>query len=62
MNVVVLDTGVEEEIPLPNVKLNTLRKVLEYCEMHRGDTPAEIEKPLRSNNLYVIIVNLVLNM
>jgi hypothetical protein len=43
---------VEEEIPLPNVKYATLTKVMEYCTLHRNDTPPEIEKPLRSNNLY----------
>lgn len=48
---IIEDTGLEEEIPLPNVKLQTLRKVMEYCKMHENDTPPEIEKPLRSNNL-----------
>ena len=46
----------EEEIPLPNVKLQTLKKVIEYCNMHRQDEPAEIEKPLKSANLYPIMI------
>ena len=25
--------------------------ILEYCEYHKKDTPPEIEKPLKSNNL-----------
>jgi hypothetical protein len=48
----IIDTVVEEEIPLPNLKYATLTKVMEYCTLHRNDTPPEIEKPLRSNNLY----------
>ena len=28
------DTGTEEEIPLPNVKMAILKKIMEYCEKH----------------------------
>jgi len=49
------DTGTEEEIPLPNVKATTLKKILEYCEKHRKDTPPEIEKPLRTSNLAELV-------
>lgn len=51
ISTIIEDTGTEEEIPLPNVKLNVLKKVMQYCEMHRNDTPPEIEKPLRSDKL-----------
>ncbi|CAD8047432.1 unnamed protein product [Paramecium primaurelia] len=51
INTIIDDTGSEEEIPLPNVKSSILKKVIQYCELHRNDTPPEIEKPLRSNNL-----------
>ena len=50
-----LDTGTDEEIPVPNVKTSILKKVLEYCEKHKNDNPPEIEKPLKSNNLYEIV-------
>jgi len=40
---------------LPNVKKQTLLKILEYCEKHRGDEPPEIEKPLKTSNLSEIL-------
>ena len=45
------DSGVEEEIPLPNVKRSILNKIIEFCNHIKDNTPPEIEKPLRSNNL-----------
>ena len=45
------DAGVEEDIPLPNVKKNILTKVVEFCTYLNEHPPPEIEKPLRSNNL-----------
>lgn len=50
---IIEDTGIEEEIPLPNVKQSVLKKVMQYCEMHKNDDPPEIEKPLRSDKLYL---------
>lgn len=44
-------SGTEDEIPVPNVKSKTLKKVVEYCTMHKDSTPPEIEKPLKSTNL-----------
>ena len=45
------DSGVEEEIPLPNVKRAILDKIISFCSYIKDNTPPEIEKPLRSNNL-----------
>ena len=45
------DTGKEGEIPIPNIQLHILRKVLEYCEHYRSRNPKEIKKPLVSKNL-----------
>ena len=28
---------------------------MEYCERHRNDTPPEIEKPLKTSNLYELV-------
>jgi len=50
-----LDAGADEEIPLPNVKINVLRKVLEYCEKYKNENPPEIEKPLKSTNLAEVV-------
>jgi len=46
-----IDCGTEDEIPLSNVNSNCLSKVLEYCENHKKDEPAEIQKPLKTTNL-----------
>lgn len=45
------DSGVEEEIPLPNVKKSILTKIVDFCTYIKDNTPPEIEKPLRSNNM-----------
>ena len=45
------DTGKEGEIPIPNIQLPILKKVIEYCEHYRSTTPKEIKKPLVSKNL-----------
>lgn len=45
-----IDAGTEEEIPIPNVNAKTLKKVIEYCTMHKNNVPPEIEKPLKSAN------------
>ncbi|KAF4727623.1 suppressor of kinetochore protein mutant, partial [Perkinsus olseni] len=45
------DGGVDEEIPLPNVKTAILAKVIEYCKHHKDNPPDEITKPLKSTSL-----------
>ncbi|KAK6843115.1 E3 ubiquitin ligase complex SCF subunit scon-3 [Apiospora arundinis] len=38
------DAAVSETIPIPNVTESVLRKVIEWCEHHRGDPPATNEE------------------
>eukprot|EP01016_Furgasonia_blochmanni_P011810 TRINITY_DN154_c0_g1_i6.p2 TRINITY_DN154_c0_g1~~TRINITY_DN154_c0_g1_i6.p2 ORF type:complete len:163 (+),score=59.82 TRINITY_DN154_c0_g1_i6:152-640(+) len=52
---VIDDTGTDEEIPLPNVKSATLKKIIQYCEKYKNENPPEIEKPLKSANLAEIV-------
>jgi S-phase kinase-associated protein 1 len=49
------DTGGDDEIPLPNLRITILKKIMEYCEYHKNDNPAEIEKPLRTTNLAELV-------
>ncbi|RPB05664.1 E3 ubiquitin ligase SCF complex, Skp subunit [Choiromyces venosus 120613-1] len=38
------DVGeVTEAIPIPNVNENVLKKVIEWCEHHKGDPPAQAD-------------------
>eukprot|EP00917_Polyrhabdina_sp_WS-2016_P028949 GHVP01061727.1.p1 GENE.GHVP01061727.1~~GHVP01061727.1.p1 ORF type:complete len:191 (-),score=32.34 GHVP01061727.1:75-599(-) len=43
-------TGVQEEIPLPNVSTAILEKIVLYCNYHKDAPPEEIQKPLKSND------------
>mmetsp|Transcript_22021 Transcript_22021/g.62603 ORF Transcript_22021/g.62603 Transcript_22021/m.62603 type:complete len:171 (-) Transcript_22021:260-772(-) len=43
------------EIPLPNVKSQVLRKVIEFCEHHLQEPMTEIEKPLKSQNMADVV-------
>jgi len=45
------DAGLDEEIPLPNVKSSILQKVIDYCKQHKESPPEEIGKPLKSHVL-----------
>eukprot|EP00894_Picocystis_sp_ML_P002990 jgi/Pico_ML_1/53507/g4042.t1 len=38
------DTGIEEQIPLPNVSSKILSKVIEYCTYHVNATKAQEDK------------------
>ena len=38
------DSGVEEEIPLPNVKRSILNKIVEFCVYIKDNSPPEIRK------------------
>lgn len=37
------DQAIEEAIPIPNVNEPVLRKVIEWCQQHRGDPPASTD-------------------
>ncbi len=45
------DSGTDEAIPLPNVKVEILKKVVEYCTHHKDNPAEEIAKPLKTPNL-----------
>jgi len=45
----------DEAVPIPNVKKETLDKVVEFCEKHLEDPLPEIEKPLRTNKLSDVV-------
>mmetsp|Transcript_15364 Transcript_15364/g.26681 ORF Transcript_15364/g.26681 Transcript_15364/m.26681 type:complete len:174 (-) Transcript_15364:437-958(-) len=43
------------EVPLPNVKSEVLKKVIEFCEHHLSEPMTEIEKPLKSQNMADVV-------
>jgi S-phase kinase-associated protein 1 len=43
------------EIPLPNVKAQVLKKVIEFCDHHLTEPMTEIEKPLKSANMADVV-------
>lgn len=45
----------EKEIPLPNVKTEVLRKVVQYMKYHAENPSKEIEKPLKSANMSEVV-------
>ena len=45
----------QEQIPLPNVTAPVLEKVLAFCRHHRDAPMADIEKPLRSENMHEVV-------
>ena len=49
------DSGTDEEIPLQSVKKSILELIIQYCEYIHLNTPPEIEKPLRSNELSGVV-------
>ena len=49
------DSGTEEEIPLPNVTMPILKQVIEFWENVKKTPLAEIEKPLKTDNLRDIV-------
>ncbi len=49
------DAGTEEDIPLPNVKKNTLEKVIEFCQHYKEEPLQDIEKPLKTNNIKDVV-------
>jgi len=49
------DTANNIEFPLPNVKAEVLKKVLEFCEHYLAEPMTEIEKPLKSQNMSDVV-------
>lgn len=49
------DTGKDGEIPLPNLKMDILKKIIEFCEHYREKKLPPMEKPLRTSNLAEIV-------
>lgn len=45
------DTGKDGDIPIPNIQLPILKKIIEFCEHYKSSNPKEIRKPLVSNKL-----------
>lgn len=45
----------EKEIPLPNVKAEVLKKVVNYMKYHADNPAKEIEKPLKSANMSEVV-------
>jgi S-phase kinase-associated protein 1 len=43
------------EINVPNLDEASLAIVVQYLEHHQGNEPPEIQKPLRSTNMHVIV-------
>jgi len=49
------DKGKTTEIPLPNVKSEVLKQVIEFCEHHLSEPMTEVEKPLKSQNMADVV-------
>ena len=47
----------EKVIPLPNVKANVLKLVIDYMKHHADNPPKEIEKPLKSANMAEVVAD-----
>jgi len=45
----------EKDIPLPNVKGNVLKRVVDYMNHHSDNPAKEIEKPLKSANMAEVV-------
>ena len=45
----------EEEIPLPKLSSEVLRKVIDFCNHHQGTKMKSIAKPLKSTNMAELV-------
>jgi len=45
------DNGIDEEIPLPNVRTDVLSKVIDYCNFHKHRAAEKFQTPLKSTDL-----------
>ena len=49
------DAGIEEEIPLPNIRKAIIDKIITFCEYIDSNAIPEIEKPLRSSAMIDLV-------
>ena len=49
------ESGVEEEIPLPQVKKSILEKVIIFCTRMLDHQPPEIDKPLSHSDMTQVV-------
>merc|ERR1711924_457983 len=49
------DAGIEEEIPLPNIRKAIIDKIIKFCEYIDTNAVPEIEKPLRSSAMIDLV-------
>eukprot|EP00540_Astrosyne_radiata_P013359 CAMPEP_0116856142 /NCGR_PEP_ID=MMETSP0418-20121206/19723_1 /TAXON_ID=1158023 /ORGANISM="Astrosyne radiata, Strain 13vi08-1A" /LENGTH=136 /DNA_ID=CAMNT_0004489461 /DNA_START=53 /DNA_END=460 /DNA_ORIENTATION=- len=49
------DADGDNEVPVMDVKAETLRKIIEYLEHYKDSKPPEIEKPLKSNIMSQVV-------
>ena len=52
---IIEDSGIEDEIPLPQIKKPILEKIIQFCTHIEQNAPPEIDKPLRSNQLSDVV-------
>ena len=45
----------DNEVPVMDVKSETLKKIIEYLEHYKDSKPPEIEKPLRSSIMSQVV-------
>ena len=46
------ESGMEEQVPLPQVSKATLEKILVFCNRMNEIQPPEIDKPLSSTDMF----------
>lgn len=52
---IIEDTGIQEQIYLPNVKSAPFQKIIVYCDHYRNSDPPEIQKPLPKPSLKELV-------
>ena len=51
----IADYNQKDDIPLPDIKYDILKKVVEYLTYYKDKTPKDIPKPMPSSNLNEVI-------
>ena len=49
------ESGLEEEVPLPQVSKAIMDKIIVYCDRLNANQPPEIDKPLSSTDMYQVV-------